>query len=317
MVENLIIFIISLGVLLLAAKYFTESAERIGHALKMSPLMIGVVIVALGTSMPELVSAILAASKGNTEIIAGNVLGANISNIFLILGLTTLVAKKTIELGEEYIFIDLHFMLGSAFLLVFFMWDGMLVFWEGILLIAGFLIYQLHLFQSDKPKEMPVMTDEAEIKAARKKGITKEAIIILISSVAIYFGAEYVIHSIVGLAEILEVDEGIISITALSLGTTLPELFVSITATRAGKPQIAVGNILGSCIFNAFAVSGIGAIIAPITVPESLRTTALVFLIIASLFFYLLSQDKKISKWEGLLFILFYVVFLFKLLNVI
>ena len=115
----------------------------------------------------------------------------------------------------------------------------------------------------------------------------------------------------------MDIDEGLVSITALSLGTTLPELSVSITATRRGHAEIAIGNILGSCIFNALAVTGTAAVIAPIHITPLLREVALVFFLIASVFFYLLAQDKKISKWEGLLFLLFYVVFFLKIIKVI
>jgi len=309
--------VLSLGALLVAARYFTRSAERLGHMMRMSPLMVGVVIVALGTSLPELVSSIIAASKGNTEIVAGNVLGANISNIFLMLGCVTLVAGTSIFLGEEYIFIDLHFMLGSAVLVSYFMWQGTIGTVEGAILMIGFLIYQIHLFQSEKPKEMPVISEEAEISEIRKSNARNDVLILIASGVGIYFGAEYTVQSIIDIAHHMDIDEGLVSITALSLGTTLPELSVSITATRRGHAEIAIGNILGSCIFNALAVTGTAAVIAPIHITPLLREVALVFFLIASVFFYLLAQDKKISKWEGLLFLLFYVVFFLKIIKVI
>lgn len=279
--------------------------------------MVGVVIVALGTSLPELISSILAASKGSSEIITGNILGANISNMFLILGLVTILSARSIFLGEEYIFIDLHFMLGSAILLAYFMWDGLLSFPEGILLIAGFGIYQLHLFTSEKPAEMPVLTDKAEIEEVRKKHGPKDYLILLLSGIGIYFGAEYTIESIIDIAHQFQISEELISVTALSIGTTFPELFVSISAVRSGHSQIAVGNILGSCIFNALAVSGVASIINPVVVPPLMREVGLIFMLIAALFFYLLAQDKKISKWEGMLLILFYLSFFLRICGLI
>lgn len=284
-----------------------------GHALRLSPLMVGVVIVALGTSLPELISAILAATKGSTEIVTGNILGANVSNMFLILGLITIISTRSIFLGEEYIFIDLHFMLGSAMLLAYFMWDGSLSLIEGILLLAGFAIYQLHLFTSEKPGEMPVLTDQAEIEEVRSKHGPKDYVILVLSAVGIYFGAEYTIESIVDIAHQFSISEELISVTALSLGTTFPELFVSISAVRSGHAEIAIGNILGSCIFNALAVAGIASIINPVVVPPLMQEIGLVFLLIAAFFFYLLAQDKKISKWEGMLLLLFYVAFFLRI----
>lgn len=114
----------------------------------------------------------------------------------------------------------------------------------------------------------------------------------------------------------LNVDKTIISLTVLSLGTTLPELTVTIAAARKGQPEIAVGNILGSCIFNSFMVTGVASLIRPISMPFELAKTSVIFLVIAAVFFYLLSQDKKVSKWEGMLFLLFYVVFLLKVSGV-
>jgi len=161
------------------------------------------------------------------------------------------------------------------------------------------------------------MEEEKKIEEVRRDHSYKDYVILLISAVGIYFGADYTINSISEIASAFGVDDGLISITVLSLGTTFPELFVSISATRSGQPEIAIGNILGSCIFNAFAVSGVAAIINPIEVPQIMKQVALVFLLIAAVFFYLLSQDKKISKWEGMLFVLFYVVFFLKISQII
>jgi cation:H+ antiporter len=311
-------FVIFLGSLLLligAAKYFTEAAERIGLSLKLSPFMVGVVIVAIGTSLPELISGIIASTTGHSEIVIGNVLGANISNIFLILGMATIVAKRSIQLGKEYIFIDLHFMLGSATFLILFLLDGEISRVEGVCLVVGFIVYQVYLMKSDKPNEMPTLNDEATVRKIDKVK-RKDILILLITAVGIYFGAKFVVQSIQDIAMALNVDKTIISLTVLSLGTTLPELTVTIAAARKGQPEIAVGNILGSCIFNSFMVTGVASLIRPISMPFELAKTSVIFLVIAAVFFYLLSQDKKVSKWEGMLFLLFYVVFLLKVSGV-
>jgi cation:H+ antiporter len=308
-------FLVSLLVLIGAAKFFTEAAERIGLSLKLSPFMVGVVIVAIGTSLPELISGIIASTSGHSEIVIGNVLGANISNIFLILGVATLVSKRSIQLGKEYIFIDLHFMLGSATFLILFLLDGHISRIEGGSLILGFIIYQIYLMKSEKPDEMPTLNDPKVVKKMNKVRWT-DVLILAVAAVGIFFGATYVVDSIKDIALAFNVDKTIVSLTVLSLGTTLPELTVTISAARRGQPEIAVGNILGSCIFNSFMVTGVGSMIRPITMPFGLAKTSLVFLAIAAVFFYLLSQDKKVSKWEGMLFLLFYIVFLLKIAGV-
>ncbi len=315
MILPFVIFIISLGVLIIAAKFFTEAAERIGLSLKMSPFMVGVVIVAIGTSLPELISGIIASATGHSEIVIGNVLGANISNIFLILGMATIVAKRSIKLGKEYIFIDLHFMLGSATFLVLFLLDGEISRIEGACLVVGFIVYQVYLMKSDKPDEMPTLNDPETVKKMTKVQ-WKDVLILLVAALGIFIGAKYVVQSIQDIALALHVDKTIISLTVLSLGTTLPELAVTISAARRGQPEIAVGNILGSCIFNSFMVTGVASLIRPIDMPFDLAKTSVIFLIVAAVFFYLLSQDKKVSKWEGMLFLLFYAVFIAKITGI-
>lgn len=316
MVLSFIIFFVALAVLLIAANYFTTSAERIGLALKLSPFFVGVVIVALGTSLPELVSSIFAVSNGNSDIVAGNIIGADVSNLLLILGISTLFVKGNIKLGEEYIFVDLHFMLGAIIMATYFMWDGVVDWVEGIFLLVGFAIYQIYLFRSsEKPDRM---RDEHLILPAEKhvKPEFKTFAILVASMVGVYFGAKYTVNSIIEIAEGMNVSKTVISLTALSLGTTLPELSVSFTAARRGNPQIAIGNILGSCIFNTFTVLGISSVIGDIVVPAAHKEFLLLALLTAGLFFYLVSQDKKISTWEGMLFVLFYAVFLATIIGI-
>ncbi len=311
MLVHFVIFVVSLAVLLYASKKFTDAAEKIGLLLGLSPFMIGLVIVSVGTSLPELISGILATSSGKSEIVAGNVLGANISNLLLLLGIVTLASKKTIELGETYIFIDLHFMLGSTFMVGVFLWDGELIWKEGILLLLGFVLYQIHLVKSEKMPNAETKDNNDNNKKIIQVGW------MLLSGVGVYLGADYTISSLISIATALDVNEALISATVLSLGTTLPELAVSFSAAKAGKSQIAIGNILGSCIFNAFMVLGLSSLFGKITLPENIKGFTLIFAMAAALFFYLLSQDKKINKFEGMLFILFYFTFILKLIGVV
>jgi cation:H+ antiporter len=314
MYTSIIIFVLALVLLLFAANYFTVAAEKIGLALKLSPFFIGVVIVALGTSLPELVSSIFSMLHHKSEIVSGNIIGANISNLFLILGISTLFVKGNIKLGEEYIFIDLHFMFGSIIMATFFMWDGVVTMGEGIFLLVGFAIYQIYLFKSEKPDAMREQHLLNPLDKKVKPDI-KTFVILVLSAAGVFFGAKYTVDSIIDIAEQFNVSRSIISLTALSLGTTLPELSVSITAARKGHPQIAIGNILGSCIFNTLSVLGVSSTLGNIIVPSFNKEFLLLTLLTAGLFFYLVAQDKKISRWEGFLFILFYAIFMSKILG--
>ncbi len=305
------IFVASLCVLILAARFFTRSAESIGLALGMSSFATGVIIVAIGTSLPELISSVIAVTKGSSEIVSGNVIGSSISNLFFVLALTAISAPGSIRLGEQYIFIDLHFLIGSAFLLALTAWDGQVSRLEGLLLLAGYLIYTVHLLKEGKPASDP--GDPSAEKAQRSPVQGKDLLIVGVSAVFIFLGANYTITSLEVIAGSLGISKSVISVTLLSLGTTLPESVVSITAARQGKADIAVGNILGSCIFNAMAVTSIASLIDPVSFPDELKTLPLPLYLIGVVFFYLLTQDKKISPWEGLLFLLFYIFFILKM----
>jgi cation:H+ antiporter len=311
MLTQIAIFIVSLTALLFASKIFTSAAEKIGIILGLSPFMIGLVIVSVGTSLPELISGIIATSAGKSEIVAGNVIGANVSNLLLLLGITTLASKKTIELGETYIFIDLHFMLGSTLMIGLFLWDGALTWKEGLLLMVGFIMYQIHLVKSEKAVQIERQEKEKKHEKLKQLGI------MILAGLGVFLGADYTISSIISISTSLQVNEAIISATVLSLGTTLPELAVSYSAAKAGKAQIAIGNILGSCIFNSLLVLGTSSLIGEIILPENMRAFSIIFVIAAAAFFYLLSQDKKINKFEGLLFILFYITFILKIIGVV
>lgn len=302
------VFVGSLAVLLLSSKFFTNAAEKIGISLGFSPFVIGVFIIGIGTSLPELISGFLAVNNGTSQIVAGNILGANISNIFLISGLAALLAKKRIDLGSQYILIDLHFMLGGAFLLALVMYDGSIALPEGLFLLAAFITYTIYILKSGGKADAVA----EEVKTHKGNGIGMQVLILLACGAGIYFGADYTVLSIENLAQIAGIPPSIISLTALSLGTTLPELSVNISAIRQGKAEMAVGNVLGSCVFNSLAIPGLVGFAGTINVPTDLLHFSLPVLLVASLFFYLLTLDKKISPYEGLLFVIFYGFFLYK-----
>ena len=308
MLTWIFVFIAALVVLLVSSKFFTGAAEKIGVSLGFSPFVIGVFIIGIGTSLPELISGFLAVNSGTSQIVAGNILGANISNIFLISGIAALLAKKRIDLGSQYIMIDLHFMLGGAFLLVLVMYDGTIVLPEGLFLLGAFITYTIYILKSGGKAE--VLAEE--VAKPKNNGIGKQVLILLGCGAGIYFGADYTVLSIEKMAGIAGIPPSIISLTALSLGTTLPELSVNISAIRQGKAEMAIGNVLGSCVFNSLAIPGLVGLSGTINVPTDLLYFSLPVLVIASLFFYLLTLDKKISPYEGILFIIFYAFFLYK-----
>jgi cation:H+ antiporter len=306
MLIYLLVFVIALSVLIVAARYFTISAENIGKWLSFPPFVIGIFIVGIGTSLPELISGILSVMQGVSEILPGNIIGANISNLLLVTGFAVVLGRKSISLGSTYIYIDLHFLLGSIFMFYMISYDGIINIQEAFIGIFIFIVYSIYLIRSGTKKE-------GEVKASKGAFPSKAAIMLIIAGAGIYFGAEYTVLSIQGIAKSLGVPKSIIALTVLSLGTTLPELAVNITAIKQGKAEMAVGNVLGSCIFNTLVIPSIASILGDITVPKILLTFSLPVMAGTGILFYLLTQDKKISVWEGFMFVMIYVLFLIKI----
>lgn len=303
----------ALTVLLGSAKAFTGSAERVGLALGMSPFAVGVFIVALGTSLPELVSSVIAVRQGTSEVVSGNVLGANTANLLFILGVVAGVSKRGIRLGEQYIAIDLNFMLGSAVLLSIAMLDGDVGRLEAGVLLLAYFAYMGYLVTEGRSVGADAEFTEAVADDSARGIRSRDLLILAAAGVGIFLSANVTLDALLTVAARLGVSPAIASLTILSLGTSLPELAVSISAARAGRTEMAVGNILGSCIFNALGVVGIAAMVGRVDVPADLLRLPLPFFAASAVLFYLLTQDKRVSRWEGILFVLLYLLLLAEL----
>jgi cation:H+ antiporter len=306
---DIVTFAVSLAVLLLAARFFTISSERIGLALGMSPFAIGVLIVAAGTSLPEMVASVIAVTEGVSEIVVGNVLGANLSNLLLVTAVVAVAAPRQVKLGDQYILIDLHFLLGSALVLALSLRDGAVTRVEAAFLLATYAAYLLYLMKEGKiEKDLTLGVTDPAAAAARRFPWTQVAVV-LVAGAFIYLGARFTVGSLASLAERMGVPPSIVAVTILSVGTTLPELIVSATAARSGKAEVAIGNILGSCVFNALGVVGVSSLVGRVVAPAELLSLPLPVFGAAALLFYLLTLDKRISRWEGLLFLIVYGLF--------
>lgn len=309
MLINLLIFIASLAALLISANFFTKSAEIIGSWLKLPSFVIGVFIVGIGTSLPELISGILSINNGVSEILPGNIIGSNISNILLITGLAAIINRKKIVLISNYLYIDLHYLLGSFIFFYMIAYDGKINFVEASIGVVIFIIYSVYLIKggTEEVKELDNSTETPQSFPL------KHVIILILTAVGIYLGADYTIYSLNNIATSIGIPTSIIALTLLSLGTTLPELVVNISAIKQGKAEMAIGNVLGSCIFNSLAIPGIATLFGPVTVPQNLISFSLPMMGVSGLLFYLLTQDKNISIWEGMLFVSIYVAFILQI----
>lgn len=310
MLLQFLIFGLALSGLLLAARFFTSAAEEIGLYFKLPAFVIGIFIVGIGTSLPELVSGTISVAKGVSEILPGNIMGANISNILLITGIVAYLNRKDIVLSHGYIFVHLHYLLGAFFFLTIIVYDGEIKWLEALIGLFVFVSYSIYLVQPEKKS-----TDNAEVTPEKIQAIfpLKAILILLGSGVGIYFGANYTVSSISAIAEGLQIPPSVIALTVLSIGTTLPELAVNISAIRRGNAEMAIGNVLGSCIFNTLIIPAVASWVGPIHVPGDLLKFSLPVMLGSGLFFYLLTQDKRISPREGVLFLFIYVLFLIKI----
>lgn len=296
----LIIFIVSLFVLIKASDFFTDAAEKIGISLGISPFLIGVTIVSVGTSLPELISSITAVYQNSSEIVFGNVMGSNIANIFLIIGTASLISSP-LKILYELIHVDLPLFVGSAFLLGLTVLDSNFSINEAIICILGYVVYVFYTISSGKEEQQSETIDTSQ-----KSFPVKQIVIVIVSALFVFFGAIYTIKSVTKISEILEIGKELIALSAVALGTSLPELMVTISAARKGNPEIAVGNVLGSNIFNSLIVMGIPRLTGKLEIPDDVLGSGLLVLLVGTILFFFVTQDKQVTRWEGLIFFIFY-----------
>ncbi|NQU98584.1 calcium/sodium antiporter [Candidatus Woesearchaeota archaeon] len=298
----IIILIVALFVLIKSADYFTDSAEKIGLYFGMPAFLVGVTIVALGTSIPELATSLVSVFRDSSEIVIGNVVGSNIANILLILGLAALIGGR-ILLKNGLNRTDKIFLVVSAVLLFVFGSNGFIVFWEALILLLGYIIYMFIIIYNHKKVDMKV------------NKLKWEPFILVISAVFIYFSANYTVKSIIGISELIGFGKEVIAASAVAFGTSLPELTVSLTAVKRGSYGIAVGNILGSNIFNALVVLGVSGMFVSLPVTPIMATLGMFIMLVATGLFLFVLKDNRITRWEGVVLVLIYLFFLIKLFN--
>ena len=328
-----IIFVVSIAVLVKGADWFLVSAERIGLSIGISPFVVGVVIVGIGTSFPELVSSFVAVIRGVSEIVPANAVGSNIANILLIVGLSAIVSGRYIVVSKDLIDLDLPLLAAStAFVLGVFL-DKQVTFGEAVLLIFLYFIYILYTtlqrrgeseetfigILPSRPIRRGHLTTMAQAgKDLGKKmvsgarGAHKDVIMLIVGLVLLVGGAKYLIDSVIALSMILNIGAGVISLVAISFGTSLPELIVSIRAVLQKKYEMALGTVFGSNVFNVLVVVGLPALFYPLTVDDKTYSIGLPMLAVATFLFIISGISKRIHIWEGFFYVALYVLFVAK-----
>jgi len=298
----------ALFVLVKGARMFIDSASQIGSHFGMSQFVIGVLIVGMGTSLPELASSLAGVLRGANEIAVANAVGSNITNILLIIGILAFFGGKII-IKQELIKTELPIFFIATVHFIAVVIDGRVDRIESLLLLGTFSAYVWYLMvESSETKR------ETIVKKEINKKLPIKAILLTIFSLgAILIGASYTIDMAVNIATALSVPIGLISITAIAIGTSLPELFVSIQAIKSKQTEMAIGNIFGSNAFNMLVVVGLPGLIMPLVAGEVVMELGLGIMVAASAILFVNGLARQIMRWEGLMMLIFFVFFLVKL----
>ena len=294
---------VSLTVLLRASDWFVDSAEEIGLSLGISPFIIGVTIVAFGTSLPELATSVASVLDGHSEIVVSNVVGSNITNIALVLGLVAVLVGR-IEQEYNIWHIDMPYLWGSSFLMWFTLQDLNFSIFEAVLFLCGIVIFLSYSIKGS--------TDNNE---DRERASWRSYLFLVIGSVLVWLSAKYTIEAITHLSELAGIAEELIALSAVALGTSLPEVIVSLNAARKGKTSIAIGNVLGSNIFNTYIVMSIPRFFGPLEIPVDIHSFYIPLMIAMTILFGIMTNNKKVTRWEGTVLLMFYVFFVGEMLR--
>lgn len=339
---DIFIFAAGLFFLVKGADYFVEAAASIAKKLGVSELIIGLTLVALGTSIPELASSVVASIKGHTGLIIGNVVGSNIANIGLIVGVAATIA--VIMTNRQMLNRDGYIMIFASILFYIAILNGVVSAWEAAIFLLLYIAYMIFLLEvTPETKDQfhfasfiryffrfgYIMTIKSKLLAGKQKadipdpqqkevkrlfraGLFKDFVLLTVSGITVVFGAKYLVDGAIFFARTLNLPDTIVGISIVALGTSLPELSVSITAARKGYGNIAVGNVIGSNIANIFLVLGVTGLIVPLKVIEKTITFNAPFMLLMSVLLLLFIRSRwTIRRVEGAAFLVLYTAFMF------
>ncbi|MCB1473325.1 MAG: calcium/sodium antiporter [Rhodobiaceae bacterium] len=291
------------GLLLLLAggEALVRGAVALALRLGVSPLMIGLTVVGFGTSMPELVTSIQAGAVGSPGIAIGNIVGSNIANILLILGIAALLAPIAINRGA--LLRDGAFMIGSALLFAGLCYAGRLGAFAGVTLLASLAGYLLLLWRQERSKPASELDTQVSEAVAITRGSLAYALALTLGGIAVLvLGARLLVFGSIDLARDLGISETVIGLTVVAIGTSLPELATSVVAAIRKQPDVAFGNIVGSNIFNVLGIAGVLALVTPVDVPAPMLATDIpIMLAVSAALVFVAWTGSRIVRLEGAL----------------
>ncbi len=305
MITSLTLLILSLVALYIGAGWLVQGSSALALKAKISPLVIGLTIVAFGTSAPELVVSLNAALKGEGEIAIGNILGSNIFNIGIILGISATIYP--LQAKKQLLRIDIPVMLIATILLTIFFWNGELGRMEGGFFLAGIILYTIFsLYYSRKHGEEPNLELEEQ-----PRHWAFDTLEIVGGLVVLIFASHLLVENATSIAREVGLSEAVIGLTIIAAGTSMPELATTIVAASKGKTDIAIGNIVGSNLFNILAIAGSCSLVQPIVAKNVNYIDLLVMLAISLLLLPLVKSGQKITRTEGLVLVIVYIIYMF------
>jgi cation:H+ antiporter len=315
MSSGVVIFLVLGLVLLIAgAELLVRGASRLALRFGISPLVVGLTVVAFGTSAPELAVSVQAGLAGQSDIAAGNIVGSNIFNVLFILGLAALILPLAVS--QQLVRLDVPLMIGVSLLFWIMALDGRIGRFDGLLLVVGIAAYTLFAIRQGRRDGPPIETQHAqEFGAANGAWLGRLPVqLALIASglALLVLGASWLVDSAVAIARVLGVSELVIGLTIVAAGTSLPEVATSIVAALRGERDIAVGNVVGSNIFNLLGIGGIAALVTPgglEVAPALLRLDLPVMAAVAFACLPIFATGHLIARWEGGLFVAYYAAY--------
>ncbi|HET9588304.1 MAG TPA: calcium/sodium antiporter [Anaerolineales bacterium] len=311
---TILLFVGGLITLIVGAEFLVRGATRLAAAAGISPLVIGLTIVAVGTASPEIAVSLQAAAIGQGDLTLGNVLGSNIFNLLFILGVTAMI--RPLVIAEQLIRLDTPILIGISLFVYVLAVDGSLRALEGALLLIGLITYIIFVMYQSKRESKAVQKEYAQ-EFGEKEKPTRSRTLANIAFVAAGFGmlvigARWLVEAAIEIARALGISELVIGLTIVAIGTSLPEIATSLIAALKRESDIAVGNAIGSNIFNLLGVLGLASVVAPGGIPVARQVLLLDFLVmlgVAFLCWPILYVDKQIQRWEGALLFLSYVIY--------
>ncbi|GIK28803.1 MAG: calcium/sodium antiporter [Anaerolineae bacterium] len=304
------ILYIALG---LAGLYFggdwlVEGASRLARVLGVPVAIIGLTIVAFGTSVPELVTNLVAAVRDTNDIAVGNIVGSNIANIALILGLSAIMASRALstrEVQQDWVIMLAVAVLGYVLLLI----DGDLSRVDGAILFTGIVLYVIRAVRGSREKPADASEEQEASTSPERSSVLKEMGRIVIGLGLLIIGAQLTVDGAVNIARVLGVSELVIGVTLVAVGTSLPELATSVIAATKGQHEIALGNVVGSNIFNILFILGLTGMLDPYKINGQALTFDAPFMILVSVLLGIFMRDGKLGRLEGIIFIVVYIVY--------